>query len=316
MKESHIRKIRAFNRYYAAIIGLSNKSILNSRYSLPEARILYELGRHKTLTSGELIKRLHIDKGYLSRLLRQFERWKLVNKKRSPEDHRSYNLSLTTDGKKEFLALNKASDNQIKKMLLLLSDADCNRLTDDMTEIEALLNSVKPAPGISRKHFSADDVTVRTYLRPGDLGFIIHRHGAIYHDEYGYQLSFESYVAAGLDEFYRKYDSKRDRVWLCEYGGQIVGFMLMMHRQNNTAQLRFFYLEPAYRGMGVGKKLMRMFMNELKKCGYTSSYLWTTHQQTAAAALYIKHGFELSAQKRSTAFGISLIEQRYNLKLK
>ena len=158
-----------------------------------------------------------------------------------------------------------------------------------------------------------DDINIRTTLQPGDLGYIIYRHGKLYSEEYGYGISFEAYVASGLFEFYKSYDPERDRVWVCEHGNRIIGFLLLMHRENNAAQLRYFYLEPGYRGIGLGKKLMSLYMDFFRDCGYTSSYLWTTHELDAAAALYIRHGFQRTEEKESVSFGKTLREQRYEL---
>jgi ribosomal protein S18 acetylase RimI-like enzyme len=158
-----------------------------------------------------------------------------------------------------------------------------------------------------------EDINIRTKLQPGDLGYIIHRHGKLYAKEYGYGIGFESYVAAGIHEFYQAYDPERDCVWICEHHENIVGFLLLMHRSNSIAQLRFFYLEPSYRGIGLGKKLMTLYMEFLTQCGYTSSYLWTTHEQTRAASLYQHYGFKLMEEKNSNSFGKPLQEQRYEL---
>ncbi len=158
-----------------------------------------------------------------------------------------------------------------------------------------------------------DEVSIRTTLRPGDLGYIIHRHGKLYGDEYGYGVSFESYVAGGLHEFYKGYDPSKDRVWIAEHDQRIVGFLLLMHRDNGVAQLRYFYLEADYRGIGLGKKMMSLYMEFLRACHYTASYLWTTHELSAAASLYKREGFKLTEEKESTAFGKVLKEQRYDL---
>lgn len=158
-----------------------------------------------------------------------------------------------------------------------------------------------------------DQIHIRTELKPGDMGFIIHRHGALYSQEYDYGISFEAYVAAGLAEFYKNYDPARDHVWICEHQGKIVGFILLMHRESNAAQLRYFYLEPEYRAIGLGKKLMNLYMDFLREKGYQSSYLWTTHELGSAAALYLRHGFTLSEEKMSNDFGKALNEQRYDL---
>jgi GNAT superfamily N-acetyltransferase len=160
---------------------------------------------------------------------------------------------------------------------------------------------------------SIDDIKIRTTLEPGDIGYIIYRHGKLYSKEYGYGISFEAYVAAGFFEFYKSYDPGKDRVWICEHDESIVGFVLLMHRENNSAQLRYFYLEPGYRNIGLGKKLMSLYMNFFKECGYTSSYLWTTNELPAAASLYTRYGFSLAEEKESMAFGKPLKEQKYVL---
>jgi GNAT superfamily N-acetyltransferase len=158
-------------------------------------------------------------------------------------------------------------------------------------------------------------IQIRTELKPGDLGYVIYRHGKLYGEEYKYGVSFEAYVGAGMYEFYKNYDPELDRVWICEHNNRIVGFVLLMHREHNTAQLRYFYLEPEYRGIGLGKKLMELYMNFLKEKGYQSSYLWTTHELHSAASLYKRHGFKLTEEKQSTAFGKPLKEQRYDLQV-
>ncbi len=159
---------------------------------------------------------------------------------------------------------------------------------------------------------SLDEIEIRTELRPGDIGYIIYMHGNLYGREYKYGIEFETYVAEGLCEFYEKYDPKTSRVWTCEHKGRIVGFLLLMNR-GDSAQLRYFLIEPEYRGIGLGSKLMSLYMDFLVECGYKKSYLWTTHELTAVAFLYRRAGFRLTEEKGSTAFGKPLKEQRYDL---
>lgn len=159
-----------------------------------------------------------------------------------------------------------------------------------------------------------DDITIRTELRPGDIGYVVYLHGHLYAQEYGYGITFETYVAAGLHEFYQQYDPQKERVWICEHNNSIVGFLLLMHR-GKAAQLRYFILEPAYRGIGLGKKLVQLYMDFLRQAGYESSYLWTTDELPAAAHLYTRQGFVLTDEKPSTAFGKPLKELRYELVL-
>ncbi len=156
------------------------------------------------------------------------------------------------------------------------------------------------------------DIRIRTDLRPGDLGWIIHRHGMLYHEEYNYGIEFESYVAAGLHEFYSAYDPARSRVWVCEDNDRIIGFLLLMDR-GDAAQLRYYYIEKEYRGIGLGKRLMDLYMEFLFTCGYRKSYLWTTKELSAAASVYTKYGFELAEEKPSLSFGKNVIEQKYIL---
>jgi peptidyl-dipeptidase Dcp len=157
-----------------------------------------------------------------------------------------------------------------------------------------------------------DDIYIRTELRPGDLGYVTFLHGALYSKEYNYGLPFENYVAKGLCEFYDRYNPERSRIWACEHNDRMIGFLLLMDR-GDAAQLRYFLIEPDYRGIGLGSKLLNLYMDFLHDCGYKASYLWTTHELAAAAALYKKLGFKLTEQKESLAFGKPLIEQRYDL---
>ena len=157
------------------------------------------------------------------------------------------------------------------------------------------------------------DITIRTDLRPGDIGAVIHLHGAYYGREHAFGISFETYVALGLVEFYEQYDPARDRFWICEHGQQIIGSLLLMHRPAGAAQLRYYLVMPAYRGIGLGKRLMDLFMNAMTECGYRSAYLWTVDELPVAAALYRRFGFQLTEEKPSTAFGKPLREQRYEL---
>jgi len=160
--------------------------------------------------------------------------------------------------------------------------------------------------------FILSEIQIRTELKPGDIGYVIYMHGSIYSKECNYGIEFETYVASGLAEFYRNYDKDLDRVWVCEHEHRIIGFLLLMHR-DNAAQLRYFILDPAYRGIGLGNKLLSLYMDFLREKNYKSSFLWTTNELPASAHLYRKFGFKLTEQKPSHAFGKPVIEQRYEL---
>lgn len=159
-----------------------------------------------------------------------------------------------------------------------------------------------------------DKISIRTELHPGDIGRVIHMHGDLYGREYKYSIQFETYVARGLCEFYERYDPKRNRVWICEHQNKMIGFLLLMDR-GESAQLRYFLIEPAYRGIGLGSRLMKHYMDFLSQCGYKKSYLWTTHELSNAASIYKRAGFQLTEEKESTSFGKPLREQRYDLVL-
>jgi peptidyl-dipeptidase Dcp len=161
-----------------------------------------------------------------------------------------------------------------------------------------------------------NDFTIRNNLQPGDLGYIIYLHGKLYKQEYNYGIEFEMYVAQGLQEFFENYDLKKDRIWICEYEKKIVGSLLLIHRENTSAQLRYFLVAPEYRGLGLGKKLMQLFMDFFYECNYKSCCLWTTDELISAASLYKRFGFILSEEKISNTFGKKVKEQRYDLKIK
>jgi DNA-binding MarR family transcriptional regulator/ribosomal protein S18 acetylase RimI-like enzyme len=304
MNTKTIAGIRSFNRFYTGFIGLLDRYLLDSDYSLPEARILYELHHGNGIQASDIIERLGIDKGYLSRILDRFAERKLVNRKKSAEDGRRVHLYLTDKGQKEFEQLDRASDNQLKELLSGLPSRDWQRLKGHMTQIQDLL---------THKPILAADVSIRTDLRPGDIGYVTYLHGRIYKDENNFGPGFEAYVAKGLAEFQQQYDPSLDRVWICEHHDRIVGFLLLMHRPQDAAQLRYFILEPEYRGIGLGKKLMDLYMEFLKDKGYRSSYLWTTHEQETAIALYKRLGYVLTEEVSSDTFGKALVEQKYEL---
>ena len=161
------------------------------------------------------------------------------------------------------------------------------------------------------KEIPQEDIIIRTDIKPGDFGYIIYRHGAMYAKEYNYGVAFEMYVAEGICEFYQNYDSTKDRVWLCEHNGKIIGSLFLQHRVNKKAQLRYFYLEQEYRGIGLGKMLMNLYMDFYKESDYTSSYLWTTDELDTAASIYTRHGFLLAEELSTSSFGKELVERKY-----
>lgn len=157
-----------------------------------------------------------------------------------------------------------------------------------------------------------EEITIRHDFRPGDIGTMVYMHGSLYQVEFGYGIPFETYVAEGLVEYYRQYNPARERVWLAEHEGKIAGTLLLKNR-GLSAQLRYFLIRPEYRGLGLGKKLIELYMDFYNTCGYQSCYLWTTRELKAAAAIYIKNGFILAEERDSEAFGKKVVEQKYIL---
>ena len=298
MKKKPIQDMRAFNRWYTDVIGLLNRHLLDSNYSLSEARLIYELHTAGAIQASQVMGLMHIDKSYLSRMLKRLEKEKLVVRKPSREDGRAVLLSLTDKGQREFVALNGASDEQISSLVGHLNEEQREELVGHMDAIRRLLDG------------QAKEVTIRTQLEPGDLGYIAYLHGRIYDKENQYGLGFESYVLEGLGEFGTQYDPEKDRVWVCEHGREKVGFLVGVHR-GEALQLRYFILLPEYRGMGLGKRLMDLFMEYVRERGYSRAYLWTTNEQHAAISLYTRYGFRLTEEKQSMAFDKPLIERKY-----
>ncbi|HTI57960.1 helix-turn-helix domain-containing GNAT family N-acetyltransferase [Mucilaginibacter sp.] len=299
-----IRDIRSFNRFYTDIIGLLDQHLLDSPYALVEARILFEINNAGNIQASQIIDKMHIDKSYLSRLLKKLEKDKLIIRKRSGNDARAVILSLTEKGEKEFGMLNKASNEQINNLIAPLSNGQKKKLGLDMSGI---MEALKPG-----KKIKPDEINIRTTLLPGDLGYIAFLHGKVYAEECSYGLNFEGYVLESLGEFAHQYNPYKDRVWICEHLGKIVGFLAAVNR-GQSAQLRYFILLEEYRGMGLGKKLMDSFMEYLKEQRLSAAYLWTTNEQQTATALYKRYGFQLTEEKPSKAFDKELTEQRYDL---
>lgn len=303
MNKQPIRKVRAFNRWYTDVIGLLNRHLLDSEYSLAEARLIYEIHKAGSIRATQIMGLMHIDKSYLSRILKKLEKEKLITRKPAPEDARAALLSLTEKGRNSFVRLNNASDEQIGRLLAPLGEGRRDALVEHMQCITKLLSG--PETG---------EITIRTDLQPGDLGYIVYMQGQVYERENGYGLGFESYLLEGLGEFSRNYDPQKDRLWVCEDGRERVGSLVGVHR-GDALQLRYFILLPRYRGLGLGKRLMDLFIGFMREAGYRKAYLWTTNEQEAAISLYTRYGFHLTEEKESNAFGKALIERKYELEL-
>jgi DNA-binding MarR family transcriptional regulator/GNAT superfamily N-acetyltransferase len=298
-----VAAVRAFNRFYTKRIGALNEGLLRSPFSLTEMRVLYELAHREGPTAGELADDLGLDAGYLSRILRSFAALGLLARAPSAEDGRRRNLALTEKGRKTFAPYDQRSSEEVKALLAALLPADRRRLVEAMRTIERLLTPAPRAPG-------------RVLLRParsGELGWIVHRHGALYAEEYGWGEQFESIVARIASDFLARHDPSRERCWVAEIDGELVGSVLLVRKSAAVAKLRLLLVEPSARGLGLGKRLVRECVDFARSAGYAKVVLWTNARLDAARAIYEKTGFRLIRSEPSEIFGPSDTEQSWEL---
>ncbi len=295
--------IREFSRFYTNIIGLVNKTILDSAYSLAEARVLIELSLAGRYTATELTRLLDIDPGYLSRMLRRFKRDKLIAAEKAPDDGRVQILSLTAKGREVTTTLADASTSQLVAILGTLSDDDQQQLVAHMDAIRGIL-AHRPQP--------AAPVVIRPY-KAGDPGYIAYRHGVLYEREYGLDKVFEQYVIAGMAKFFNA--GADGEIWVAEAGSQIVGSIAIVAAGAGAGQLRWFLIEPAFRGSGLGHRFMQVALDYCRQRRFSHVFLWTFRGLDAACHLYERYGFRPTEEAENTTWRERLIEQRWDLDL-
>jgi len=302
---SHIQSVRQFNRFYTRHIGLLQERWLQSPYSLTEVRVLYELSARKRPTATELCRDLGLDAGYLSRMLRKFETQKLVTRVRSLKDGRQSLLSLTLQGRRTFAPLERQQVEEVGAMLEQVPTPDRTRLLKSMHHIQRALNGAG----------SNAQYRLRSH-QPGDMGWIVHRHGVLYSQEWGYDERFEALVAEIVAEFVQNFDAKRERCWIAEQDGEILGSIFLVRKSDRTAKLRLLLVEPAARGMGIGKRLVSECVNFARSAGYRKIVLWTQSELATARHLYEKAGFKLVRAKEHSSWGSDhLVAETWELKL-
>jgi DNA-binding MarR family transcriptional regulator/ribosomal protein S18 acetylase RimI-like enzyme len=298
-----IIKMRTFNRFYTNLLGLLDRRLLNTEFSITEARVLYELGE-SPCSARALIQKLKIDSGYLSRILKQFEKKGLVGRIQSKEDGRVYSVFLTVSGKETLSRLNALSDSQAEKLLRNLPQARQEELASAMDFVQCALSGEQ------------GEIRIRHELRPGDAGELIRMHGWIYASECGYNHVFEAYVCKTLYDFLKEYDPAKDRIWFAEADGKTVGAIAIAGHPEHTAQLRWFILHPDFRGRGLGKQLLNKALGFSRDAGYQSVFLETTDDQKTAVSMYRKAGFRLIKETEDAAWGVRHKEQTYVLNLR
>lgn len=304
---TNVGQIRAFNRFYTNFLGLVDHHYLH-QLSLSESRIIYELGQNSSLSAAQLVNILKIDKGYLSRILKKIEKKEWIIKSTSLTDKRTQNLELSKKGRAIWQSLTEQSEQQIRMHTQHLNSSEKRHLVQHLQGIQQMLT----VP-VFDKRVSLSDIQIRTELKVGDLPFVIQSHSDLYQKEYNYGKTFEYYVIKGMAEFFEIYTPEKSRVWVCEHQGERMGFLALMER-GNAAQLRYFFMNENYRGIGLGKHLMQLFMNFLRAKNYKSCYLWTTNEQLAAANLYKKFGFQwVEDMPSNSTFDRPVIEQKYEI---
>jgi DNA-binding MarR family transcriptional regulator/N-acetylglutamate synthase-like GNAT family acetyltransferase len=307
--ERRVAAVRGFNRFYTQRIGVLQEGLLDSPFALTEVRVLYELAHWPTArdapTATRLAADLGVDEGYLSRILRGFHRSGLIRRKPSAADARQSLLSLTRKGRQAFAPLEARSRAEVRAMLGRLAGGEQARLTAAMREIERLLGAPAHghAPCVLRAH------------RPGDIGWIIHRHGVLYSQEYGYNQQFEALVAEIAAKFVQHFDAKRERCWVAEREGEIVGSVFLVKRSKTVGKLRLLLVEPAARGAGLGTRLVDECVRFARRVGYRKIVLWTQSELGAARQIYERAGFRRVREEPHHSFGRDLVAETWELAL-
>ena len=302
---SKIKAIRHFNRFYTRQIGVLNQGLLDSPYSLTEARVLYELAQKETCTATELGSELNLDMGYLSRMLASFQKKGLVQKEVSLKDGRQSLLRLRPAGQEAFALLNQRSSQEIKGMLSTLSAPEQEQLVKAMRTIEALLNpqaQERPA------------VVIRP-LQPGDMGWVVSRHGALYAQEYNWDISFEGFVAQIAADYLKNLDPQKERGWIAEVNGENAGCVFIVKKSDEAAKLRMLLVDPSARGLGIGKRLVEECIRFARQRGYRKMTLWTNSCLLAARHIYQQAGFQLTESEAYHDFGQDLVGETWDLDL-
>ncbi len=296
--------LRKFSRFYTNLLGLLNKHLLNSPFSLTEARILYELAETPHSTAKQLAAKLEVDPGYLSRTLKKLVQQGLLQRQPSAADRREYHLALTAKGSRTMTQLSKLSDAQGGGLLAHLNETEQQQLVASMQQVQRLLSpQQKP------------EVTLRDTLLPGDVGALIQLHGEIYARECGYNHIFEAYVCKTFFNFLLQYDPQKSRIFIAEAAGQVVGCIAVMEHPGGLCQLRWFLLRPNFRGVGLGGQLLKKALQFARNAGYCNIFLETTDDQQAAIAIYEKLGFQKTGSTPNDTWGVQHTEMRYEMAL-
>lgn len=302
--DERVAAVRRFSRFYTKQIGVLHEGYLGSPFSLTEGRVLYELAHRDRPTATELARALDLDAGYLSRILRGFERKKLLERRPAVHDGRRSDITLTPAGRRAVAALEDKSRAEVAALLDGLSPEGQAKLLSAMRTIEDLLDGAPKASAlVLRPH------------RPGDLGWIVHRHGVLYGQEWGYDERFEGMVAGIVADFVRRFDPRRERCWMAERDGETVGCIALVQKSRTVGQLRLLLVEPSARGLGVGRKLVDECVRFARQAGYRRMTLYTHDTLDAARHLYREAGFRVVHQEPDAHYGRDVVAETWELDL-
>jgi DNA-binding MarR family transcriptional regulator/GNAT superfamily N-acetyltransferase len=309
---NEIAAFRRFNRRYTRFIGTLQEGLLDTPYSLSEARVLYELATRRRPFAKEIAAELGMDAGYLSRILSKFQEAGLLKRAASPEDGRQTHLTLTKEGRGAFRDLNARSDWQARGVLGGLAPASRSNLIHSMRGIEKAFDTTTEAS----EQTASRPFTLRSH-RPGDMGWVVHREGTLYAQEYGWDERFEALAARVVADFIDRFDPACERCWMAESNGESLGhiFLVKHPEQPGVAKLRLLLVEPSARGMGVGHALVAECVRFAREAGYRKITLWTQSILTAAHHIYQRAGFRLISEEPHHSFGKDLIAQTWELDL-
>jgi DNA-binding MarR family transcriptional regulator/N-acetylglutamate synthase-like GNAT family acetyltransferase len=301
-----VQAIRRFNRFYTRQIGVLQEHLLESQFSLSELRVLYELAHREQVTARDLCLELGLDRGYLSRMLQNFEKNRWIKTTPSADDRRRVFLTLTAKGRKVFTPLEQRSSDEVSAMLTRLAPEQQERLLSAIRDVESVL---APSPKTHPAYI------VRTH-RPGDLGWVVWRHGVLYSQEYGYDERFEAMVADIVAEFVASFDPARERFWIAEKNGSQVGSVCLVKKSASVAKLRLLLVEPSARGLGIGKRLVDECVQFAREVGYKKITLWTQSELTAARRIYEGAGLkQVGEEKHQSWSRKDLVAETWVLKL-
>jgi len=300
-----IDAVRQFNRFYTQKIGVLHEGLLSSPFSLTEVRVLYELAHRERPVASEVGKDLGLDPGYLSRILSSFKAKGFINSKPSEQDGRQSILRLTEKGKTAFAPLNERARDEIGILLGVLNESDQIRLVQAMESIKELLSPgpKNKTPYLLRPH------------QPGDMGWVVHLHGMLYAQEYGWDDTFEALVAGIVAKFIQNFDPKRERCWIAEIDGEIVGSGFLVKESETVSKLRLLIVHPKARGLGIGKRMVNECLRFARQAGYRKTMLWTNNVLLAARHIYETMGFKLVLEEPHHSFGHDLVGETWELEL-